>query len=875
MAAREVTQKGAGEVRPAFDITSGITLSRSLVPTLAPNFISRKRLFPLLTHAAPSTTVVIAPAGYGKTSLVAEWASQSIDPVIWITITNSDSVNEMSALLIQATRNVVPGFAPWFERDQLVRPTEVVRRWGNELLETGKNYIFVIDNLRSQSSGDVDIAERLVQQFSSNISFVAIRRDPLESMYQAFIARGPLHIIGLNELKFTDDEVRNLALSHKIDFENEEIRQSLSGAMGWPAAVAILVRHIEKTNSSVDFTKMLATQSEPLRALALAILDSTDCEVKRLVTKLSILPEFSQEVAQVILGDEYNFNLINEIALEGNFIGQTSDPEQTYSFTRLMREIFMLELSQEPDIKKEIHKKLCNYYQHHNQPNLALEHAFLAGDSEKIGALFPNAARIMLATGQGNDLVRWAVFAGDSSQVGLLQRATVEIAGHLASLEYHTVMSMHDQMRHDAKGTAIEGFINQITAGNKAYIDIAQGKFIEFDNSFAVAMEPVSDPLMLGVEEQIGMLRLAAISALIRDDTEGLERIYQESLLKATEAQIATGHVLLAQINAMTLFQIGEYRKAFEAATIATANARRNGFVGVMGPLPSMFIQARCLLEFSRPDEAFEILTQIKNLAEQWKQWIWYFLADGYFSRDLAVVGRSSEALEAIDAARKMAQKIVGGENLSSLIDLSEIFIRDWVGDDERLAILLNRAPVQMYTRQVKLRLDHRLGRKSVFEENKELPNRTPKEKLWRHLVDVSEVLDQEKAAVKSMKLALEIGAANGFKETLLRQEEAMLNLIIKIAGENPTLYLEDLANAATLRIRENREHQVQSNSALTKREQEVLRHLATERPISAIAATLHISQNTMKTHLKNLYRKMEVDGRATAVEKAKSKFIL
>ena len=875
MAAKQIIQKGAGEVRPAFDITSGITLSRSMVPTLAPNFISRKRLFPLLTHSAPSTTVVIAPAGYGKTSLVAEWANQSADPVIWITITNSDSVNEMSALLIQATRNVVPGFAPWFERDQLVRPTEVVRRWGNELLETGKNFIFVIDNLRSQSTGDVDIAERLVEQFPSNISFVAIRRDPLESMYQAFTARGPLHIIGLNELRFIEEEVKSLALSQKIDFNDVEIQRSLLGAVGWPAAVAILVRHIEKTNSAVDFAKLLATHTEPLRALALTILDSTDCEVKKIATKLSAVPEFSQEVAQVILGDEYDPNLINEIALEGNFFGQTSDPEQTYSFTRLMREIFMLELGKEPEVKREIHKRLCNFYEHHNQPNLALEHAFLAGDSEKIGALFPNAARVLLATGQGNDLVRWAVFAGDNSQVGLLQRATVEIAGHLASLEYHTVMAMHDQMLQDAKGTVIEGFINQIAAGNKAYIEIAQGRFKEFESSFAQAMKPVSDPLMLGVEEQIGMLRLAAISALVQDDTAALEEFYEQSLSKATEAQIATGHVLLAQIKAMTLLQIGEYRQAFEAANIATATARRKGFVGVMGPLPSMFVQARCLLEFSRPGEAFEILTQIKNLAEQWKQWIWYFLADGFFAKDLVMKGRSSEALELIDAERKMAEKIVGGEELSTIIDLSEIFIRDWVEDDERLAILLNRAPVQIFTRQMKFRLDYRLGKKSIYEENKELPNRTPKERLWRHLVEASEVIDQEKAAIKSMKLVLEIGAANGFKETLLRQEDAMLNLIIKIAGENPTLYLEDLANAATLRIRENREHQEKSNSSLTKRELEVLRHLATERPISAIAATLHISQNTMKTHLKNLYRKMEVDGRATAVEKAKSKFIL
>jgi DNA-binding CsgD family transcriptional regulator/tetratricopeptide (TPR) repeat protein len=777
--------------------------------------------------------------------------------------------------LIQATRNILPGFAPWFERDQMIRPTEAVRRWGNELLETGENYIFVIDNLRSHSSRDVEIAAKLVEQFPANVSFVAIRRDPFESAYQSFLARGTLRIIGIDEIKFSEEEVRTLAESQGINFSDQKISKSLLGAMGWPAAVAILVRHIEKSNSPVDFTKLLSTQTEPLRALALTILDATDCEVKRAVMKLSVVQEFNHEVAQIILGDEYNPDMINEISLEGNFFGQTSDPEQSYSFTQLMREIFQLELRKEPALKQEIHSNLCKYYEHQNQANLALEHAFLAGDAEKIKTLFPNAARILLSQGQGNDLVRWAVFAGDNSQIGLLQRATVEIAGHLASLEYQTVLAMHDQMLHDAKGTVIEGFINQIAAGNKAYIELAQGRFSDFQKSFATAMTPVSDPLMLGVEEQIGMLRLAAISALIHDDTEGLESLYSQSLTKATEAQIATGHVLLAQINAMALFQIGEYRKAFEAATIATSSAQRQGFVGVMGPLPSMFIQARCLLEFSRSREAFEIFAQIKNLAEQWKQWIWYFLADGYFARDLVIKGRSSEALEVINAERKMTEQIDGGESLSTLIDLSEIFIRDWVKDDERLAILLKRVPEQTFTRQIKLALDFRSGKKSVSQEIKELPNRTPKEKLWRHLADASEVLDQEKVAIKSMKQALEIGALIGAKETFLRQDEEMGNLIIKIAGENPTLYLEDLANAVTMRIRENRAHQEHSNSALTKRELEVLRHLATERPISAIAATLHISQNTMKTHLKNLYRKMEVDGRATAVEKAKSKFIL
>ncbi len=86
---------------------------------------------------------------------------------------------------------------------------------------------------------------------------------------------------------------------------------------------------------------------------------------------------------------------------------------------------------------------------------------------------------------------------------------------------------------------------------------------------------------------------------------------------------------------------------------------------------------------------------------------------------------------------------------------------------------------------------------------------------------------------------------------------------------------MEDLATAVAERIKNNQNNQNELNASLTKREIEVLRHLSTERPISVIAATLHISINTMKTHLKNLYRKMNVENRTQAVEKAKSNFIL
>jgi len=864
-----------GELPTEFEVTSGITLSRAVIPTLPPNYLSRKHLFPLLENQFPSTTVVLAPAGYGKTSLVAEWAHSQRDRVIWVTLTESDTLQEMSGIFIQATRNILPGFAQWFDKEPGIRPVENVRRWGNELLATGKDFVLVIDNLRQHTARDVDIAVKLIEQFPPNVQFVTIRRDSIETIYATFSSRGPLSVIGVNQLAFSASEVEALATMSKVNIENESIRESLEAAHGWPSAVSMLVRQIAKDQKPIDFERIVSSQAEPLSVLAISVIETLDPTVRKMITALSVVQEFSHEQAEVILGPDYSYDLINQIALEGNYFSQSGSSIPIFYFSKLVREVLLVELRKDKFKKMRIHAALLKYHENRNEPSLALEHAYLAADFERVSELFPDAARIMQATGHGRELIRWSIFAGDASQTGLLKRATVELAGRLALLENRTAMGMIEQMNFDAQGTELEGFIQQITAGAKAYVDFSLGRFEEFDKSFTLSMKPTSGPIMFGIEEQMALFRLAAMRHFIFDETEKVEAIFAQAKELATKSKISQNHLMISSINAMVLFLAGDYRHAYEAAHLAHSQFMRNSFVGIFGPIETTYVMARCQLEFAKPLEAYELFGQVRALGEQWQQWVWYFLADGYFARDFVIRGLTVDALNNIKSAREKANAIDYSNELSSIIDLSEIFIRFTVKDNDRLGILLERAPQLRFVQQIKLAYDERLGKKSVGDDVKNLPSRTAKEKIWKHLAETNEVIDQENLALKELRKALDIGAIVGAKETFLRQSEEMGTLIIKITGENPTVYLEDLASSVAERIKGDNSQLTEFSAALTKRELEVLRHLSTERPISAIAVSLHISLNTMKTHLKNLYRKMEVDGRVSAVEKAKAHFLL
>jgi DNA-binding NarL/FixJ family response regulator len=171
--------------------------------------------------------------------------------------------------------------------------------------------------------------------------------------------------------------------------------------------------------------------------------------------------------------------------------------------------------------------------------------------------------------------------------------------------------------------------------------------------------------------------------------------------------------------------------------------------------------------------------------------------------------------------------------------------------------------------------VDEFRGRKKATEDAKNLPEKTPRDLIWKYLTQASLNVDVEKIALPAIHNAMKVGAQVGARETFLRQRDEMANYIIRIANDFPTVYNEELATAMAERMRERGKSVDEGKHQLTKRELEILRQLSTGRTLTIIAAELHISQNTMKTHLKNLYKKIGAESRHDAVEKAKSTFLI
>ncbi len=856
----------------------GITLSRTLIPTLPAGYLSRKALFPLIENQAGGTTFVIAPGGYGKTTLIAEWAQYQSKSVIWMTVANEDSTNEMSAMMIAATRQVIPNFAPWFENEQPLRPTEVVRRWGNELMQTGREYVFVLDNLRSDIQKDVDIAVQLVEQFPKNIHFIAIRREDIKDIYETCASRGPIKVITQSELRFSDDEIEQYAVNSGLTLTPES-KRILWAANGWPSATSLLRAHIQlssnqQNNKNVDLVQVMASESEPLRAMAMVVTKNLSPEIFKTCKRLSVFESFTLEEAQVVLGDDYNFDTINLIAQRGEIFTPSRNPLGGYTFSPLVRQVFLESLRQIPDVKLSIHQRLMAFYEKNGDLGSAIDHAFEAHDEEKIRELFPDAARIKQAEGKGGELIRWANFAGDTSVDGELKKSSVRTAGYLTDLDFRSVQSEVARMELLAESSQMGEFFKQFNAGALSYIYLTTARFDELRNAAKRARVGEAD-CYLGVDDQINILRSLAIRAYIFNESDEVERVFELSQELGKKTTLITSHTFLLSIQAMHLHQRGEYKRAHEVASISLAQHQRYGFVGNHGPLDAMFVIARTLLEFSRPQEAQGLLEQIRSYSYQWKQWHWYLHADKHIIEFLSYNNNNREALERVKRARDFIATLEMEHQLEGLVDISEMPARRRLKDFDRLEKLVNRAPDIRDTRIYRMAVDEYRGRKKAIDDAKSLPEKTPRDLIWKYLTEASFNADAEKIALPAVHEAMKVGAQVGARETFLRQRDEIGNYIIKIANEYPTVYNEELATAMAERIRERGSNMNEGQQSLTKRELEILRQLSTGRTLTVIASELHISQNTMKTHLKNLYKKMGAEGRHDAVEKAKSTFLI
>ena len=863
------TKKIAGDI-PIPELLDGVTLSRTLPPRLPANFISRSHLVDSINTDAPGTTLIVGPLGYGKSSLAAEIAQHNEGHTFWYTMVDEDNAPKFNSHVIQAVRNVIPGFAPWFKSDLRIDSMDLIAKFSAELEALKGEYIFIVDNRRTKSAEDFARANEMIKSLPKNLHLIQVRNDQPHASPIDLAPVGTLNSVGPAELKFTSDEMMTMILLSGLTDKSKQILEILESAQGWPAAVQLIIRGAAKGISFKISAAQIAASVDPLRLVVAEFVRSLPLEEKAILLPLSIVEEFTPELAQAILGKSYSQSALDTFASEGTVLVKSSDATPIYKIHSLIRESLYQEASSAEANCADYHRLASLFYEGELEATKALEHAFLSKDFVRFEKLFRAGARIYAITGRGNDLLRWAKYAGDESVQGQLQRQTVEIGGHLANLSFEKAEALKASMRLQSRGTALEGFIDRFAALIDVAINFSIGHFKDFE---ATAETAFTDDAFAGdvdYTDALFVLRRLAGYYFVTDNVERLEEVDQRAkdLLARSFSQL--GHVHQLAVRALCAYQQSYYQDAFESSRIALALSNDLGMASFQAPIDIKYILGRCHYEFTDLDKSYEIFNEVIELSAKNQQWVWHCTAVAFVAVTLAQRGDGQSSAQMLRDARERASQIHSKNQLQSILDRGELVLQLISGDLEKMKLLIENSLPGRTTELIKLHILRAEGKEWNPSNSAELPERTPRQRIYKFLSQTVHAYENdEELAITYLTQALKVGAEVSAKAVFIRQME-LYPLFHKVAVRTPTFYNEEISRKVAERMQE-----IDSTKGvqpmLTKREIEIVRHLDSGKPITSIGASLHISHNTMKTHLKNVYRKLGADGRDQAVEKAKS----
>ena len=863
------TKKIAGDA-PTPELLAGVTLSRTLPLRLPANFISRSHLVDSINTDAPGTTLIVGPLGYGKTSLAAEIAQKNEGRTFWYTMVDEDTAQKFNSHVIQAVRNVIPGFAPWFTNDVYIEPMDLIAKFSNELASLKGEYIFIVDNRRTKSAEDFAVAKEMIKSLPSNMHLIQVRNDQPSASPTELAPSGKLNSLGPAELKFSSDEMITMIALSGLSDKSKEIFEILESTRGWPAAVQLIIRGAAKGVGFKVTGKQISSSVDPLRLIAAEFVRTLLPEEKAILLPVSIVDAFTPELAQTILRTGFSQSALDAFASEGTVLSKSNDATPVYKIHSLIQEFLYQELSSDQSTCAEYHRLASLYFENELDATKALEHAYLSKDLIRFEKLFRAGARIYAITGRGNELLRWAKYAGDESIQGQIQRQTVEIGGHLANLSFEKADAVKASMHLLSRGTQLEGFIDRYVALVDVAINFSTGQFDKFE---AIAETAFSDDAFAGdvdFTDALFVLRRLAGYYFVTDNVEKLEEIDARAKELLARKFSSLGHVHQLAVRALCAYQQSYYQDAFESSRMALSLSNDLGMASFQGPLDIKYILARCHYEFTDIDRSYEIFNDVIESSARNQQWVWYCASVSYLSVTLAQRGDGPRATQMLRDARERVSLIHSKNQLQSILDRADLVMQLITGDLEKMKLLIETALPGRSTELIKLHILRAEGKEWNPTNGGVLPERTPRQRIYKFLSQTVHAYEtDEELAIALLTQALKVGAEVGAKAVFIRQTE-LYPLFHKVALRTPTFYNEEISRKVAIRMQE-----IDSTKGvqpmLTKREIEIVKHLDSGKPITAIGASLHISHNTMKTHLKNVYRKLAADGRDQAVEKAKS----
>ncbi|HXB65232.1 MAG TPA: LuxR C-terminal-related transcriptional regulator [Solirubrobacteraceae bacterium] len=862
--------------------------TKLLVPLPARHLIERGRLYDVLDEGVTHGVVLLsAPAGAGKTVLLSSWiaARQLPGPPCWLSLDadDNDPVRLLDDLLSALRR---PASGPL---EALVAPTgasteRFLALLVNALTELHAPLVLVLDEVHELTSPRATAAlDYLVRHAPPQLRIVIAGRADPPLHIERLRAGGALTQLRITDLAFNREETATLCGQLELPISEQELEALWVHTEGWPAAVCMaalsLREHPEPARFLADFAGTDRAVADYLIAEVLARLPAP---TREFMLHTCVVDAVSPELADALTGGEGGTLPLAELERMGAPVQPTAVDGRWYRYHPLFGELLRAHLRHaHPEQIPALHRRAARWYAEQREAMPAIRHALAGEDWEQAGCLIAEHWLELFLHG-GAAAMRGplaqlppAVVAADPRLAAALagtrlQEGDLGDAERLLALaresrkpprELLTAVALrHARLRvqpDDAARLAEE--LNDVAHRHTHRCRTALRGFALCDLGATL--------LWSGADVGAAVAHLDEALALVSE--HGYELIALDCL-----AQLAMVHVLR-----------GELTRGEQLSARATELAERHGWCGEPAAAAAHLAAGTCAYRRGEFERAEGLLARAVGAADAAEPPVRLAvsLMQAYA---LAAAGERSAVAGALKLGAirsELADGVPAPPFLERVLDAAEPRVLIAAGEVERaratLAAALQRTPdsVALLVRQASLELhdgEPELARASLARAHARAAEQTPPPSPgtvlegWVLRAVAEHGCGETRAAFEALDRALALAEREPFRDAFLLSGPAVRDLLELQAREgtaHPAL-LEVLLDG----VGEVTAHGGALSEPLTEREQRILRYLPTMLTNAEIGAEVFVSLNTVKTHLRSIYRKLDANGRADAVEKAR-----
>jgi LuxR family maltose regulon positive regulatory protein len=381
-------------------------------PPERPGIVPRTALVErLLTRDTEPLLTVSAPAGYGKTTLLTQWAAQQPRHVAWLSVDKND--NDPSVLLGEAAASLC--------RARLVDPdaVESVRTRSHSIaaalarltpaLVSTEPVAVVLDHLEAIDNPEsLDVISELALRLplGSRLAVSTRAQPPLPT--PLLRSRGDLVEVGVDDLAMDRDEAHLLFAGAGVRLSDDEVDRLVEQTEGWPAGLylAALAVRIGRTPGA-EFTLRGDDRvvGDYLRSEVFSELDSS---VVTFLRRTAILDHLSGPLCDAVLGTRGSQAVLESLESSNLLLVPLDRHRQWYRYHRLLRDLLLADLRRaEPELAPTLHGRAAGWLEANRMPEEAIVHAQQADEPDRVARLVTSAAQPAHAAGRAATVRGW------------------------------------------------------------------------------------------------------------------------------------------------------------------------------------------------------------------------------------------------------------------------------------------------------------------------------------------------------------------------------------------------------------------------------------------------------------------------------------